>query len=165
MCGPTATVTVCWLLPPPLPNWQSRPYRLHCLHGWWSHLAWQWSPILTGLWWLSHQCTLWGPVVCCFFEWETWSLTLFCLRAILNSTCPSFLAGVSHRDARISLFTFPTPWFAWALSGCIHAVLSPLLDPSKSCPIPVCIPLCLSRLHGVGCGDFWRHWSIYTQGS
>ena len=27
------------------------PYRLHCLHGWWSHLAWQWSPTLIGLWW------------------------------------------------------------------------------------------------------------------
>ena len=27
------------------------PYRLHCLHGWWSYLAWQWSPTLTGLWW------------------------------------------------------------------------------------------------------------------
>ena len=38
------------------------------LHGWWSHLAWQWSPTMTGLWWLSHQCTLWGLAVCCFLE-------------------------------------------------------------------------------------------------
>ena len=33
---------------------------------------WQWSPVLTGLWWLSHQCTLWGLVVGCFLEWEDW---------------------------------------------------------------------------------------------
>ena len=47
-----------WLLPPPLSSWRLRQYRLHCLYGWWSHLAWQWSPTLTGLWWLSHRCTL-----------------------------------------------------------------------------------------------------------
>ena len=45
------------------------------------------------------------------------------------------------------------------LSAGILAVLSPLLDPSKTCPVPVCIPLSLSRLHGVGCGDFRWHWS------
>ena len=95
-----------------------------------------------------------------FFEWKAWSLTLFCLLAILDCAFPSFLAGVSYRDARISLGTFPTPWFAWALSAAILAVLSPLLDPSKTCPIPACIPLCLSRLHGVGCGDFRQHWSM-----
>ena len=75
----------------------------------------------------------------------------FCLLAILDSAFQSFLAGVSHRDAGIGLGTFPIPWFAWTLSDNVLAVLSPLLDPSKTCPIPVCIPLCLSRLHGVGC--------------
>ena len=30
----------------------------------------QWSPTLTDLWWLSHQCTPWGLAVCCFLEWE-----------------------------------------------------------------------------------------------
>ena len=49
-----------------------------------------------------------------------------------------FLAGVSHshthRDTGIGLGTFPTPWFAWALSANILAVLSLLLDPSKTCP-------------------------------
>ena len=32
--------------------------------------------------------------------------------------------------------------------------------PIKSCPVPVCIPLCLSWLYGVGCGDFQWHWSM-----
>ena len=79
-------------------------------------LAWQWSPSLTGLWWLSHQYTLWGLEDCCFPEWEAWSLTL----GILDSDFTCFLAGVSHRDAGIGLGTFPTPWFAWALSAGIY---------------------------------------------
>ena len=99
------------------------------------------------------QHTLWGLVVCWFHKWEA-CLWLFCLLAILGSAFPSFQAGVSLRDARIGLGTFPTPLFAWALSAGILAVLSPLLDPSKTCPVPVCIPLCLSQFHGVGCGDF-----------
>ena len=81
----------------------------------------------TGRWWLSHQCTSLSP--CCFLEWEAWSLTLFYLLAILDSAFPSFLAGVSHRDTEIGLGSFTTPWFAWALSAGILAVLSPLLDP------------------------------------
>ena len=51
-----------------LSGWRLRPYRIHCLHGWWSHLVWQWNPTLTGLWWLSHQCTLWDPVVTVFLN-------------------------------------------------------------------------------------------------
>ena len=47
-------------LPPPLESWRLRTYRLHCFPGWWSRLAWQWSPTLTGLWWL-----IWDPAVCC----------------------------------------------------------------------------------------------------
>ena len=88
-----------------------------------------------------------------FFN-EKPDLWLFCLLAILDSAFSSFLAGVSCRDAGISLGTFPTPWFAWALSAGILAVLNPLLDPPKTCPLPVCIPLCLSQLRGVGYGDF-----------
>ena len=65
----------------------------------------------------------------------------------------------SHRDAGIGLGIFRTPWFVWALSAGIVAELSPLRDPSKTCPVPVSIPLCLSRLHGVCC-DFRRHWSM-----
>ena len=43
-----------WLLPPPLSSWRLIMYRLHCLHGWWLHLAWQWSPILVfGNWAIS----------------------------------------------------------------------------------------------------------------
>ena len=70
-------------------------YGLHSVYGWWSHLAWQLSPILTGLWWLNHQCTLWDLVVCCLLS-RLGSLTPFCLLAILNGAYPSFLARVSH---------------------------------------------------------------------
>ena len=91
---------------------------------------------------------------------EKLDLWLFCLLAILNSAFPSFLVGVSHKDSRIGLGTFPTPWFAWALSAGVLAVSSPLLDPSKTSPIPVCIPLCLSRLCGGGHGDFQWHWGM-----
>jgi len=77
-----------WLLPPPLSRWKLRPYRLHCLHGWWLHLAWRWSLTLTG-WWLSHQCALWNLAVYCFLEWEAWFLILFYLLASLSSTFPS----------------------------------------------------------------------------
>jgi len=31
-------------------SWSLRPDRLHCLHGWLSPFAWQWSPTLTDLW-------------------------------------------------------------------------------------------------------------------
>ena len=147
-----------WLLPPPLWSWRLRQYRLHCLHGQLSPLAW--SPTLTGLWWLSHQCTLGGLTVYCFLKWEAWSLTLFCLLAILDSAFPCFLARVSYRDAGSGLGPFPAPLFAWALSADILAVVNPLFDPSKTCPVPVCTTLCFSRLRGVGCEDFRRHWSM-----
>ena len=62
-----------------------------------------------------------------------------------------------HRDSGIGLGTFPAPWFDSVLSAGILAVLSPLLESSKTCPVPVCIPLCLSQLRGVDCGDFRRH--------
>ena len=37
--------------------------------------------------------------------------------AVFDSAFSSFLAGVSYIDAGIGLGTFPTPWFAWALSA------------------------------------------------
>ena len=80
-----------------------------------------------------------------------------------DSAFPNFLAGVSHRVAGIGLGTFPTPWFAWALSAGLLEVLGPLLDPSKTCSILVCLPLCFSRLHTnhrVGHGFCWWHWSV-----
>ena len=43
------------------------------------------------------------------------------------------------------------------LSAGILAILSPLLDPSKTCPVPVCNPLYLSRFRGVGCRKFRWH--------
>ena len=91
--------------------------------GWWSHLAWQWCPTLTGLWRLSHQRTLWGLALCYFLEWEAWSLTPFYLLTILDTAFQSFLARVSHRDVGIGLGTFPTPWFAGVLSAGTLAVL------------------------------------------
>ena len=55
--------------------------------------------------------------------------------AILDSSVQSVLAGISHRDGTIGLVTFPTASFACALSAGIFAVLSPLLDPSKTCSV------------------------------
>ena len=52
-----------WLLPLPLSSRRLRLYRLHCLHEWWLQLVWQWSPTLSGLWWLSQQGALWGLAV------------------------------------------------------------------------------------------------------
>ena len=48
------------------------------------------------------------------------------------------------------------------LSAGILAILSPLLDSSKTCPVPACIPLYLSQIHGVGCGDFLQHQSMLS---
>ena len=100
--------------------------------------------------------------VCCFLEWEASILTLFCLLAIVDSIFPMFSGRSVCRDAGIDLgtFPFPTPWYDWALSAGILAVLSPVRDPPKTWPVPACIPLCLSRLRGVDCGDFRRHWSM-----
>ena len=65
---------------------------------------------------------------------EKLDLWLLCLLAILGSGFPSFLAGVSHRDTGINFF--PSPWFAWALSAGILAVLSPLYLPIQDLPRP-----------------------------
>ena len=117
-----------WLLPPPLSSWRLRQHRVHCLHRWWLYLAWQWSPTMTVFLLMTEPsaCTM-SSCGYAIFSAEKLDLWLFCL------LFPGFLAGVSHRDARISLDTFPTPWFAWAQSAGILAVLSPLLDPSKTC--------------------------------
>ena len=144
-------------------------FHLHCQAGGWdrigctvfmdgSHILLdsEAPPSLVFGDWAISVHTLWGLAVCCFLKWEAWSLTLFCLLAILDSAFPGFLAGVSRRDAGIGLGTFPSPWFAWGRSAGILAVLSPLLDPSKTCPVPTCIPLCLSWLR--------RHWSILWPG-
>ena len=63
MCGPTVTswgnpaedIGDCFHLHCQAGGWDR--IRLHCLHVWRLHFAWQWCPTLTGLWWLSHQCT------------------------------------------------------------------------------------------------------------
>ena len=99
-----------------------------------------------------------------FFN-EKLDLWLVCLLAILDSVFPSFLAGLSRRDAGIGLGAFPTPWFAWALSAGILVVLSPPLEPSKILPVPACISLCPPWLYGVGSGDFRRQWSMQGEGA
>ena len=43
---------------------------------------------LTGLWWLSHQCILWDPAVCCVLEWKTWPLNLFLPAGHSQQCCP-----------------------------------------------------------------------------
>ena len=144
MCGPTVT------------SWDRAAegmrdcFHLQCQAGGWNRIGCtvfmdgsrtllnseappDWSSVTE-----SSVHTLWRLAVCCFLEREAWSLTLFCLLVILESAFPWFLTGVSRGDTGIGLGTFLTPWFAWALSAGILAVLSPLLDPSKTCPVPVC---------------------------
>ena len=88
-----------------------------------------------------------------FLEWECCSRTLFCFLAILDRAFSSFLAGVlRHKKAGIGLDVS---------HSLVLAVWSLLLDPSKTRTIPVCIPLCLSRLLEVGCGNFLWHWSMF----
>ena len=52
---------------------------------------------------------------------------------------------------------FPVPWSAGIL-----AVLTPLFDPSRTCPAPVCCLLCLSRLLGVDCLGFYGTKSCFA---
>ena len=137
-----------WLLPTVLLSWRLRPCRLHCLHGWWSHPAWQWSPTLTGLWRLSHQCTLWGLVVWCFLDWEAWSLTPFCLLAIFYSAFPSFLVECFIEMLESVWVPFPLFQLAY-LQYRVICLTHPRLAPSLSVSL-----FRLSRFRGVGCGDF-----------
>ena len=56
------------LLSPPLSSWRLGLYRLHCLHGRQSQLAWQWSPTLTDLWWTEpsvYTIRVYGPELQC----------------------------------------------------------------------------------------------------
>ena len=150
-------------------------FHLHCQAGGWHHYIFyrlgcavfvdigctlldsEAPPLLVFGDWATCVHCVWDPVVCCILEWEAWSLTPFCL---LSSAFPGFLAGVSHRGAGISHGSLSTPCFAWGLSAGALAVLIPLPDPSRTCPIPVCILWCFSQFHGVGCGDFLQHWSM-----
>ena len=94
-----------------------------------------------------------------------WMRCLFsesaCLPAILDSAFPSVPVGVSLRRAGIGLGTFPIPCFAWVLSASILAVLTPLLDPSMTCPVPVyCLFVSFMASWSVLGGDFLQHWSM-----
>ena len=75
-----------------------------------------------------------------------------CLPKFLGRSVAS--RNSKSRDSELGLSTFPTPWFAWALSAGVLAVLIPVHDPSKMCHIPACISLCLSWLHGGSCLGF-----------
>ena len=43
--------------------------------------------------WLSHQCTLWGLAVCCFLEWEAWSLDSVLPAGHSQQRFPKFSGG------------------------------------------------------------------------
>ena len=108
----------------------------------------------SSFWWLGRQHTLWGLVVCWFHKWEAYLWLCFACWPFLAVLFQVFWQECLLEMLESVWVPFPTTWFAWALSGGILAVLSPLLDPSKTCPVPICMPLCLSQFHGVGCGDF-----------
>ena len=120
------------------------------------------KPHLTDFRWVSHQCIhyeiLWFDV----FLKEKLDLWL-CF------AYSSFSTVIFHGFWQECLVeTLGSVWVPFPLLGllelCQLAYLqywsSPLLDPSKTCPVPVCITLCLSRLCGVGCGDIRRPWSM-----
>ena len=124
-----------WLFSLPLSSW--RWDRISCTFPWMvvvpcltvkSHVSSLVTESSVYIYTMSHQCryTLWDPAVCYFLEWKSLSLNVCCQLAILDTTFPSFLAGVSLRGSGIGFGPFLTPWFAWAVT------------------VPVCI-LCLSR--------------------
>ena len=106
-----------WLLPPPLSSWS---LRLAALSSWMAV-----APCLTVKphpdWSLVTElsvCTMSMRLCSFLFSWMRSLKSYSVLPAgPLDSAFTSFLAGVSHshRDTRIGLGTFSTPWFAWAL--------------------------------------------------
>ena len=99
-------------------------------------LIWQWIKTCPD-WSLVTEQSVY-TVRSCITNWEAWSL--FCLLTILNSAFQNFLAGVSHRES----VWVPFPHLdLFELSAGILVVMIPLLDPSSTCPIQVCIPLLL----------------------
>ena len=136
-----------WLFPSPLSSWRLRPHRLHCLHGWWLHFAWQWSPtwLAFGDWAISVH-TLWDPAVCCFLEGEVWSSTLFCLPSGHSRQCLPKCFGRSVSQRCRNRFGCLSHSLVCLISVSWHtAALSHFLDLSKTCPVPVC---CLCVFHG-----------------
>ena len=88
------------------------------------------------------QCTLWGLAVCCFLEREAWSLTPFCLLAILDSAFPSF-----WQECLVE--TPESAWLTLALLGLLErcqlaylqywvlCLTNPRLAPSQSASLCV----------------------------
>ena len=120
-----------WLLPPPLSSWRLRPYRLRCLQGWgwWSHLAWKWDPtrLVFGDWAISVHFEVLRFAV--FFNEKLDLWVCFSLLAILDSAFPSFLAGVSQRDAGIGLGTFSTTLSPFKNKLMIFEITNTVLHP------------------------------------
>lgn len=86
-------------------SWWLRSCRLHRVCVRWLQLAEQWSPVLTGLWWLSNQCTK-----------RSCGLLFFSMRGLMSSfACWPFSSVPSHvfwqeglyRGAGISVGIFP----------------------------------------------------------
>ena len=63
------------------------PYRRHCLHGWWYHLALWWSPTLTSLWWLSHRSVYTVTACALLFSSVGNSISAFTLSAGYSRPC------------------------------------------------------------------------------
>lgn len=64
-------------------------------------------------------------------------MNLLRLLAILDSAFQSFLAAGSHRGADVGSSTFPNPWFAGDLTAGIFALVTSLLNPFETRPVPV----------------------------
>ena len=108
-------------------------FHLHCQAGGWyrigctvfmddGHLVGQWSPSLTGLWWLSHQCT---PGVLRFAVFLNEKLDL-CLLAILDGAFLFFFFFFFFFAKHIIvglLFRNSHPSLQYSSRSCIHTSL------------------------------------------
>ena len=104
-----------WLLPPPLSSWRLRQYRLHSLHGWLSHLAWQWSPT-----WLVFGDCDWAIRVHC----EVLQFAVFLNEKLdlwLCSACWPFLTVLSQVFWQKCLVEMPeSVWVPFPLLGLLE---------------------------------------------
>ena len=137
---------------------------------------WQWSPTLTGLcdWTISvHQEILQSAVFLnekldLWFHFACWPFS----KVLSQVFCQECLFG----SVWVCLGTFPTLWFAWALSAGILAALSLLLYPSQSPSLCVIHSFmewvvgisdgseeCFDLLHfiSVSAQSTWK-WQLYT---
>ena len=94
---------------------------------------------------VSHQCSLWDPVMCSFLERETPSLHPFWLLAILDSAFPDFWqTGLIRCWNLLGYSTYSlvcTSSVSWQI--CSKYWSTALLDPGKICSIQSAAFLCL----------------------